>query len=75
MRKITASDALDLSIPDRIVLVEDIWDSIVAEVETLEVTDEEKKLIDERLQAYHKNPNSVKPWKEIYERISRKRGI
>ena len=31
MKKIAATDALALPIPERIQLVEDIWDSIVAE--------------------------------------------
>lgn len=42
MRKITASDTLSLSIPERILLVEEIWDSIAAKAEMIEITDEEK---------------------------------
>lgn len=45
MRKITATDTLNFSLPERIILVEDIWDSIAAEAEALEITEEEKKII------------------------------
>jgi putative addiction module component (TIGR02574 family) len=31
MKKITVTDALELSIPERIQLVEDVWDTIVTE--------------------------------------------
>lgn len=48
MKKITITNTLDLSIPERIQLVEDIWDTIAAEAKSVELTDEEKKIIDER---------------------------
>ena len=69
MRKITVADTLNLSLPERIILVEDIWDSIAVEAEALEITEEEKKIIDERLEAYHKNPKTASPWSEVYQRI------
>lgn len=69
MKKITATDTLDLSIPERIQLVEDIWDTIAAEAELVELTEEEKKAIDERLEAYHQNPNLGSPWEDVFKRI------
>ena len=45
MKKITAADAISLSIPERIQLVEDIWDTIAAEAQSIELTAEEKKII------------------------------
>lgn len=42
MKKVTAADTLSLSIPDRIQLVEDIWDTIASQAEGVELTDEEK---------------------------------
>lgn len=69
MKKITATDTLDLSIPERIQLVEDIWDTIAAEAELVELTEEEKKVIDERLEAYHQNPNLGSPWEDVFKRI------
>ncbi|OGL41626.1 MAG: antitoxin [Candidatus Schekmanbacteria bacterium RIFCSPHIGHO2_02_FULL_38_11] len=75
MKRISAVDALDLSIPERIQLVEDIWDTIAAQADTLELTDEEKKIIDERLEAYHRNPKLGSPWNEVFGRIVAKYGI
>lgn len=69
-RNLTAADALALSIPERIQLVEDIWDSIAAETDAVELTDEEKKIIDERLKAFHKNPDLGSPWEDVYKRIA-----
>ncbi len=42
----------DLSINDRLQLVEDIWDSIAADQMILHMTDEQKIEIDRRLDAY-----------------------
>ena len=72
MRKISAADLLELSIPERIQLVEDIWDSIAAQADTLELSAEEKDLIDQRLEAYHKNPGAGSQWEDVVKRIVNK---
>ncbi|MDI6800645.1 MAG: addiction module protein [Thermodesulfovibrionales bacterium] len=69
MKKITATDTIALSIPERIQLVEDIWDSIATEAEAIELTEDEKRIIDERLEAYHRNPDLGSPWEDVYKRI------
>ena len=73
MENIKVTDTLKLSIPERIQLVEDIWDTIASETESIELTENEKKIIDERLEAYHKNPDAGSPWDEVYKRIVSKK--
>jgi len=73
MKKQTATDTLNLSIPERIQLVEDIWDTIAARADQVELTEEEKKLVDERLKMYHQNPNLGSPWEDIFNRIVSKK--
>lgn len=69
-KNLTAVDALTLSIPERIQLVEDIWDTIAIETDSVELTEEDKKIIDERLRAYHKNPALGSPWEDVYKRTA-----
>ena len=69
MKKITATDALELSISERIQLVEDIWDTIIAKASSVELTEEEKNIIDARLEKYHQNPELGSPWEDVYKRI------
>ena len=69
MKKITATDTIALSIPERIQLVEDIWDTIATEAEAIELTEDEKRIIDERLEAYNRNPDLGSPWKDVYKRM------
>ncbi len=67
--KISAADALELSIEERIQLVADIWDSISEHPEAVNITPEVRTLLDERLSAYRKDPDSGSPWSEVKERI------
>jgi putative addiction module component (TIGR02574 family) len=69
MKKITVNDTLELSIPERIQLVEDIWDTIALESDSVALTENEKKIIDKRLKAYRKNPNVGSSWEQVYKRI------
>ena len=74
MSEFSAADVLELPVPDRLKLIEDICNSIVDAPEALELSDEEKRLIDARLQARERNPDAGSPWEEVYARItSRKR--
>ncbi len=59
----------DLSIEERIVLVEEIWDSIVAEDEMPELTGEQKAELDRRLESYRENPNESVTWESIKTRL------
>ena len=73
MKRQTATDTLNLSIPERIQLVEDIWDTIAVEADQVELTDEEKKVVDERLKMYHQNPDLGSPWEDIFNRVVSKK--
>jgi putative addiction module component (TIGR02574 family) len=74
MSKFSAADVLELPVPERLKLIEDIWNSIADAPEALELSDEDKELIDARLEARRRNPNAGSPWEEVHARItSRKR--
>ena len=57
--------AQNLSIPDRIRLVEEIWDTIAEENEAFELTDGQKRGLDRRLEAARNNPGRGRTWDEI----------
>ncbi len=62
-----------LSLSDRISLVGEIWESIFAEQEKLDVTDEQRKKLDRRLESYYSSPDDGISWEEIKERIKPKK--
>ena len=64
-----AKDILSLSVPERILLVEDIWDSIAEFPEEVTLTSAQKQELDLRLDAYHRDPDAGAPWSEVRKRI------
>lgn len=57
--------AKKLSIPERILLVEEIWDTIAEENQAFELTDAQKRELDRRLEAARNNPAQGRTWDEI----------
>jgi putative addiction module component (TIGR02574 family) len=64
-------DILKLSIPERIQMVEAIWDSIEDKGEQLGVSSETIQLLDERLDAHVKNPSEGSTWNDVKARIQK----
>lgn len=69
MGSFAKKDILDLSVSERIQLVQDIWDSIAQVPESVSLTEKEKAEIDRRLDAYHHDPDAGSPWLKVRERI------
>ncbi len=65
----TLEEILKLSVAERIQLVEDIWDSIVASPASLPVTDAQKAELDRRLADYRANPGAGRTWEEVRESL------
>jgi putative addiction module component (TIGR02574 family) len=63
------SEILQLSVAERIQLVEDIWDSIATVPEAVSLTDEQKAELDRRLESYRANPNEGISWSELKETL------
>ena len=59
------SDILQLSVPERLQIVEAIWDSIAAQPEALPVTKAERAYIDSRLADLRDNPDDDFSWDEV----------
>lgn len=65
----------ELPIPDRLQLVEDLWDTIAAEApdEAFPVSPELQAELDRRLADYRSDPNAARPWSEVRSGILRER--
>ena len=57
-----------LSIEDRLALVQEIWDSITAEVEHLPLTEAQRSELERRLAAHAADPSNVISWEEVKAR-------
>ncbi len=54
-----------LSQSERIMLAEELWDSVAEDQDNLEVTDSQKKILEERLAAYQASPEEGTSWEEV----------
>ncbi|HEX5875268.1 MAG TPA: addiction module protein [Pyrinomonadaceae bacterium] len=54
-----------LSIPERIALVEEIWDSIAEDSGCFELTEAQKRELDRRIESFRANPSLGRTWEEI----------
>ncbi len=62
-------DVGNFSIAERIMLVEQIWDSILAEQESLKVTKAQQQELDRRLEDYQASPNRGSNWEDVKARL------
>jgi putative addiction module component (TIGR02574 family) len=58
-----------LSVSERILLVEEIWDSIAADAEELSLTEAQKQDLQRRLAAYEANPKAGSSWETVKTRL------
>ncbi|OGR05938.1 MAG: hypothetical protein A2511_05355 [Deltaproteobacteria bacterium RIFOXYD12_FULL_50_9] len=59
-----------LTVAERIILVEDIWDGIAESDETLELLDDDQKIeLDRRIDSNRDNPAAGRSWGEIKDEI------
>ncbi len=55
----------ELSVAERILLVQRIWDSIAEEEDAVPLTDAQRAELDRRLDAYANNPGGSMSWEEV----------
>ena len=62
-----------LSTSERLQLVQDLWDSIAADPESVLVTEAQKEELDRRLAAYRQEKDPGATWSEVRERLQDER--
>ncbi len=74
MTNIPLTELLKLSVPERIQLAENLWDSIAAEPDALPLTDAQRAEIERRLAEHDRDPTSAIPWEEVRVRLRQRFG-
>ena len=65
------AEILELSVAEKIQIVEDIWDSISNSPEELPLSEAEKLELDERLEDYRQNPDNRIEWETLKKNLLR----
>ena len=66
--------AKSLPLPDRLELVDALWESIVQEGYEPELTTAQAQELDRRLEAHNKNPDDVIAWETVKEELDSRYG-
>ena len=64
-----SSEISAMSIPDRIQLVEQIWNSIVDEQANIPLSDAQRAELDRRMADYESHPDDGDSWENVKQRI------
>jgi putative addiction module component (TIGR02574 family) len=54
-----------LSPPEKIRLLQDLWNEIAAESESMPLSESQRLVLDERLRRHDENPEDVEPWDKV----------
>ena len=65
MTKVSLADILELDVSERIQLVEDIWDSIAAEPDSVTLTEAQRVELERRLASHRQSPETASLWEEV----------
>ena len=78
MSTVPLAELLRLTLPERLQLAEDLWDSVAAEAaahpDRLPLDEAQRSEIRRRSEAYRQNPGAAVPLEEALERIERSLG-
>lgn len=60
-----------LTTAERILLAEELWDSVISDEKSVPITDDQKALIEKRLALYSIDKNAGDFWETVRKRISK----
>jgi putative addiction module component (TIGR02574 family) len=60
-----------LSLPEKLQLVEDLWDSIARSAADVPIPEWQKEELTRRKKRYLQNPDSAQPWSQVKKSILR----
>ncbi|GAX34354.1 addiction module protein [Nodularia sp. NIES-3585] len=70
MENLLPHNILQLSIAERIQLVQDIWDSITIDADDVNISHAQKQELERRLKLYDQNPHQVSTWEEVKQKFN-----
>ena len=59
----------ELSMPEKIVRVQDLWDQIADTPDDVELTEAQRQEIERRLRAHEENPGEYISWERLRQRL------
>jgi putative addiction module component (TIGR02574 family) len=61
-----------LSVPEKILHIQDLWDQVADTPDDVDLTEAQRKELERRLQAHEENPGDYTSWEELRRRLQNK---
>jgi putative addiction module component (TIGR02574 family) len=71
MKYPTEEELRTLSPSDRLRLLEDVWATFVSEPESLPLSEEHRREVEQRLESWRRDPTLGEDWTEVRRRITK----
>ncbi len=68
---INISEIRSLTVEERLVLIDQIWDTIAAQPNSVEVSEAQRAELDRRLARYEASPDEGNSWDDVKARLDR----
>ena len=59
----------ELSVSERIILAEQLWDSVLHQEDAIELTENQQLELDRRMRSFQSDKNIGSPWHEVKNRV------
>lgn len=69
MNNLLSEPILSLTVPEKLQLIEDIWDSVAIEAEQIPLSQSQKQELDRRLASYQNIETQGESWEIVKQRI------
>ncbi|EAZ93397.1 addiction module protein [Crocosphaera chwakensis] len=69
MNKLLSAQIASLTIPEKLELIANVWDSIIIDADQVPLTESQKQELDRRLETYQNIENQGSSWEEVKQRI------
>ncbi len=67
------SEAITLPVSDRLEVIEQLWDSLADTPEAVELTDDQRRELAQRIAEMDANPDDGVPWEQVRAELHRPR--
>jgi putative addiction module component (TIGR02574 family) len=69
----TQPDQDSMSISEKILKVQQLWDEIAVDADAISVDDRHREIVAQRLEEHRASPDDVIPWEDVRDKIRSRR--
>ena len=70
---VNLEEILNLSVKERLELIEEIWDSLASEPQRIPLTSAQSRELDRRKREHIADPTAAAPWSQVRDRLQKRK--